>query len=105
MIDARTVRRLWHRGQRGWPESFPLVQLPNAPLLVAMGATVVAARTDGTVRAGARAASQAAASVWAWRELTAGTNVLRRAMGAAALAHTAARVRHRARSGDATPGP
>ena len=36
---------LWRRGQHGWPERFPLVQVPNAPLLVAL-AIDVKDRTD-----------------------------------------------------------
>ena len=36
----------WRRGKRGWPASFPVAQLPNAPLLIALGGFVVAAATS-----------------------------------------------------------
>ena len=88
MSGARRARHLWRRGQRGWPERFPLVQLPSPPLLLAMGGGLVAARTNGPTQTGAHAASHAALSVWAWKELTAGANVVRRAVGAGALAYT-----------------
>ena len=84
------VRQLWRRGQRGWPERYPLAQLPNAPLLLAMGAGLVAARTDGVIHTGARTTFHAAFSFWGWSELTAGANVVRRALGAGALGYTAA---------------
>ena len=95
MSGARQVRQLWRRGQRGWPESYPLAQLPNPPLLLAMGAGLVAARTEGSTHTAARATSHAALSVWAWKELTAGANVVRRAVGAGALAYIAADIQHR----------
>jgi hypothetical protein len=44
----------WRRGKRGWPGSFPVAQLPNAPLLVALGGWLVAAATHGSIHAYAR---------------------------------------------------
>lgn len=88
MSGARQLRRLWRRGQRGWPERFPLAQLPNPPLLLAMSAGLVAKQTNGPVQTGARATSQAAFAFWAWGEATGGVNFVRRAVGAAALAYT-----------------
>jgi hypothetical protein len=82
-----TLEDRWRRGQRGWPASFPLVQLPNAPLLVALGGGLVAALTDGSVRAYARAVFFAGLAAWAWQELAAGVNWVRRALGAAGLAY------------------
>jgi hypothetical protein len=82
-----TVRDRWRRGQRGWPESFPLVQFPNAPLLVALGALLVAALADGSVHSYGRAAFYAGLSVWAWEELADGANWVRRAVGAAGLVY------------------
>ena len=84
------MRERWRRGQRGWPASFPVAQLPNAPLLVALGGLLVATATHGTVHAYARALFYAALVAWAWEELTAGANWFRRALGAAALAYVVA---------------
>ena len=60
-----------------------------------MGGGLVAARTNGPVHTGARATSHAAFAVWAWEELTGGANVVRRAVGAGALAYLAADIETR----------
>jgi len=83
---------LWQRGQRGWPASFPLVQLPNPPLLAATGGWLVAASTDGPVHDYARAAFYAGLTVWTWEELTDGANWVRRALGAGGLVYAVARI-------------
>lgn len=75
----------------GWPREFPLVQPPNAPLLVAFAAWLLAALTDGDVHGYARAAFYAALASWAWLELTDGTNWFRRALGAAGLVYVVVR--------------
>lgn len=75
----------WRRWQRGWPASFPLVQFPNAPLLVALGGLVVAALTTGSVHAYARAVFYVGLAAWAWEELSGGVNWVRRVVGAAGL--------------------
>jgi hypothetical protein len=82
----------WRRGQRGWPASFPVVQFPNAPLLIALGAWVVAALTDGSPHSYARAAFYAGLSAWAWLELAGGVNWVRRALGAAGLVYVVVKV-------------
>jgi hypothetical protein len=66
--------------------------LPNPRLLVALGAGLVAARTGGCVRTGARATSYAGLSVWAWAELTAGASPARRVMGGGALAYVGGQI-------------
>ena len=78
-------RAAWLRGQRGWPASFPVAQLPNAPLWVALGGQLVAVMTDGSVHAYARAAFYVGLAAWAWEELVSGVNWGRRASGAAGL--------------------
>jgi hypothetical protein len=78
--------------RRGWPGRFPLVQPPNAPLLVALGAWVLAALTDDPVHAYARAAFYAAIAAWAWLELTEGVNWFRRVLGAGGLVYVVVRV-------------
>jgi hypothetical protein len=87
-----TLSDRWRRGQRGWPESFPLVQFPNAPLLVAVGGLLVAALTDGSVHFYARAAFYAGLSAWAWEELADGANWVRRALGAGGLVYVVVRL-------------
>jgi hypothetical protein len=87
-----TLRDRWRRGQRGWPASFPLVQFPNAPLLAALGAWLVAALTDRSVHAYARAAFYAGLAAWAWEELAGGANWVRRSLGAAGLVYVVVKV-------------
>ena len=88
-MDAREA---WRRGQRGWPPGFPLVQAPNAPLLVAVGAWLLAALSDDSVHAYARATFYAALAVWAWQELADGANWFRRVLGAVMLVYIVAKV-------------
>jgi hypothetical protein len=92
MSTSPTLRDRWRRGQRGWPASFPFAQLPNAPLLVALGALLVAALTDGSVHAYARATFYAGIAAWAWVELARGVNWMRRALGAAGLVYVVIKV-------------
>src|SRR3954470_919866 len=72
------LHRLWRRGQRGWPASFPGAQFPNAPLLVALGGWRAAAPTAGSLHSYARAVFYAALAAWAWQELAGGANWVRR---------------------------
>ena len=82
----------WRRGQRGWPASYPAAQLPNAPLLVALGGWLVGAATDGSIDAYARSVFYAGLAVWAWEELVSGANWFRRALGAAGLVYVVAKL-------------
>lgn len=82
----------WRRAQRGWPASFPLVQFPNPPLLVALAAWPVAAATEDSVHAYARAVFYAALAVWAWEELADGANWVRRGVGAGGLAYVVVKI-------------
>ena len=92
MATGATLRKRWRRGQRGWPRSFPVLQLPNAPLLVALAALLVAAVTDGSAHAYARAVFYAALAAWAWEELAGGVSWARRVLGAAGLVFVVLRV-------------
>ena len=69
----------------GWPRSFPIVQFPNPPLLVAFARWGLAAVTDGTAHDVGRVVFVAGLGVWALMELVAGVNWFRRLLGAAAL--------------------
>jgi len=80
------------RGERGWPAGSTLLQPPNAPLLVAQGSWLVAAVTQGPVRACARVVFLAGLAVWAWQELASGVNWVRRLYGVAGLGYVGSRI-------------
>ena len=82
----------WQRAQRGWPARFPIVQFPNAPLLVALGGWVVAALTDGSLHSYARATFYVGIAAWAWSELADGANWVRRTLGAGGLVYVVIKV-------------
>jgi hypothetical protein len=88
----RALKSIWERGQRGWPESSPLVQFPNAPLLVAIGGFGVAVATDGSARDYALATGYTALAVWAGLEVTSGQSPARRLVGAAGLVFVVVKV-------------
>ncbi len=67
----------------GWPRSFPIAQPPNAPLAVALAASVVGLLTDGLAHAYARAVGSLAFGVWAYLEAVDGVNWFRRLLGCA----------------------
>jgi hypothetical protein len=76
---------LWRRGQAGWPPRFPIAQLPNPPLLVALAGWGLAATTDGTAHDAGRVLLVAGIAVWASMEVSAGANWFRRGLGVAGL--------------------
>ena len=92
---ATGIVALWRRGQAGWPRRFPIVQLPNAPLLVALAGRRLGARAGGATRRAGRGAFVLGLGVWAWREATDGANWLRRLLGVASLGWLAARLGRR----------
>jgi hypothetical protein len=73
----------------GWPKSFPLVQFPNAPLIVAFLAGVSAGVLHGAAHADARAVSYLAMVIWAYEELVDGANWFRHLLGLAYVISTA----------------
>ena len=80
-----TAAELWRRGQRGWPQRFPIAQFPNPPLLLAGAAWGLAALTGGPLHDGARAVFTIALAVWALEEVMGGANWFRRLIGIGAL--------------------
>lgn len=80
-----TAAELWRRGQAGWPRDFPLVQAPNAPLLVAFAGWGIAAVSGGWVHDAGRVLFVAGIVVWACGEVVAGVNWVRRLLGAGVL--------------------
>lgn len=75
--------------QLGWPRSFPIVQFPNAPLIIAFLAGQVAGRAHGMGGA-ASAVAYLALTVWAYEELVHGVNWFRHLLGLAYVTSTAA---------------
>lgn len=84
---------LWLRFKRltqlGWPRSFPLVQFPNAPLIVAFLAGMVSGVAHGSAHADASAVSYLALTIWAYEELVHGVNWFRHLLGLACIVSTA----------------
>ncbi len=75
--------------QLGWPRDFPLVQFPNAPLIIAFIAGEVAAHSHGSGHAGAQAISYLATAIWAYEELFQGVNWFRNLLGLTYVISTA----------------
>ncbi len=90
--DLLRLKDRWRRAHRGWPARSPIVQFPNAPLLVGLTGWVVAELADGSSQAYARAVFYVGISAWAWGELTGGVNWFRRALGAAGLVYVVVEV-------------
>jgi hypothetical protein len=87
-----TIEDRRRRGQRGWPASFPLAQLPNTPLLIALGGWLLAGLTGGSLHAYARATFYAGLAAWAWGELAGGANWVRRGLGVGGLVYVVGKV-------------
>lgn len=75
------------------PRRFPIAQFPNPPLLAAISAMAVAARTSGDAARAARIVADLAVLLWAYQEVTDGANWFRRLLGLTTAALAAARWR------------
>jgi hypothetical protein len=91
--------RLTHRTARSgyrwltalsWPRRYPLVQFPNAPLILAFLGGQVAGRVHGTPHDDALAISFLAMTVWGYEELVHGVNRFRNLLGLVYVISTAA---------------
>jgi hypothetical protein len=71
-----------------WPRTFPIVQFPNAPLIVAFLAGQAAAHIHGSSHAYAAAVSDVALIIWAYEELVNGVNWFRHLLGLAYVIST-----------------
>ena len=84
---------LWARFKRltelSWPRRFPIVQFPNAPLIVAFLAGQAAGLAHGAGHADAAAVSYLAMAIWAYEELAHGVNWFRHLLGFAYVISTA----------------
>lgn len=92
MKPAELAARLQSLPGKGWPESYPIAQFPNAPLAVAFAGVVAERLTDGRAHDYAEAVVSVGLAIWAYHELTEGVNLFRRALGAAGLAYVLARL-------------
>jgi hypothetical protein len=75
--------------QLGWLRSFPIVQFPNAPLIIAFLAGQVADRVHRQGHADVSAISYLTLTVWAYQELVHGVNWFRHLLGLAYVVSTA----------------
>lgn len=73
----------------GFPRSYPIVQFPNAPLILAFVSGALAHNSHGLERSYAQAISYLAMAVWAYLELFYGANAFRRLLGLAYTISTA----------------
>ena len=89
-LEGMAVRAKFKRlTALGWPRSFPIVQFPNAPLIVAFLAGEAAGVVHGAAHADARAVSYLAMVIWAYEELVDGVNWFRHLLGLAYVISTA----------------
>jgi hypothetical protein len=75
--------------QLSFPRSYPIVQFPNAPLIVAFTSGLLAHQSHGREHAYAQAVSYLAMAIWAYLELSQGVNAFRRLLGLAYTISTA----------------
>jgi hypothetical protein len=80
--------------QVGLPRRFPIVQFPNAPLILAFLAGELGTHIHGASRSYATAAAYLAMTVWAYEELAHGVNWFRRLLGLAYMIILIVRVAH-----------
>jgi hypothetical protein len=84
-MSAVTVAELWRRGQVGWPRSFPIMQFPNPPLLLAFAGWGLAAESGGSAHELGHAVFTLGLAVWAWEEAVGGVNWFRHLLGVGAF--------------------
>jgi len=76
---------LWRQARTGWPPGFVIVQFPNTPLIVALGASLAGRFAHGLTAAYASSAFYVALGIWAHEEAVRGVNWLRRLLGSGFL--------------------
>jgi hypothetical protein len=68
--------------QFGFPKSFPIIQFPNLPLILAFLAGMVSKASSGTTHDYFLAIAFVGMVIWAFEELTYGVNWFRHLLGA-----------------------
>lgn len=86
LIAWRAFKRL---RQLSFPRSYPIVQFPNAPLILAFASGWLASNTHGREHSYAQSISYLAMAIWAYLELFHGVNAFRRLLGLAYTISTA----------------
>jgi hypothetical protein len=86
---VRCWRAFKHLTQLSFPRSYPIVQFPNAPLILAFASGVLAHHSHGLEHSYAQAISYLAMAVWAYLELVYGVNAFRKLLGLAYTISTA----------------
>lgn len=83
----------WHAFKRltqlSFPRSYPILQFPNAPLILAFVSGLVAQHSHGHEQSYAQAVSYLSMAVWAYLELFEGVNAFRHLLGLAYTVSTA----------------
>ncbi len=72
-----------------FPRSYPIVQFPNVPLILAFASGLLAQHSHGHEHSYAQAVSYLAMAIWAYLELFQGVNAFRRLLGLAYTISTA----------------
>jgi hypothetical protein len=75
--------------QLSFPRSYPIVQFPNGPLILAFTSGFLAHDSHGREHSYAQAVSYLAIAIWAYLELFHGVNAFRRLLGLAFSISTA----------------
>jgi hypothetical protein len=88
-VPAICWRAFKHLTELSFPRSYPIVQFPNAPLILAFVSGLLAHNSDGRVHSYAQAISYLAMAIWAYLELFHGVNAFRRLLGLAYTISTA----------------
>lgn len=65
----------------GYPRRFPVVQFPNLPLIIGLTSGYAARHVHGIGHDYLMAAAYSAMTIWAYEEMTRGTNWVRRLLG------------------------
>ena len=85
--------KVWRAFKRltrlSFPRSYPIVQFPNAPLILAFASGLFAHHSHGLEHSYAQAISYLAMAIWAYLELFYGVNAFRRLLGLAYTISTA----------------
>jgi hypothetical protein len=92
------LRSSWEAFRRlttlSFPQRFPIVQFPNAPLILGLLAGVAATFLSSVAHSYAVSVSYLGIAIWAYEEVVGGVNWFRRLLGATFVLITIVRVAH-----------
>jgi hypothetical protein len=95
-VTSVTPKSLWRGYKRltqiNFPPSFPIIQFPNPPLIIAFVASEIGKSIHSAGRTYCLAIVFVAMSIWAYEELAHGVNWFRRLLGAAYICIIVARI-------------